>query len=90
MGAMHEMKASGQKLQEAAAAQQSQQEEVDNIDQQIATLMGEIQKLEATRNHHRYIPIFPPQQDRWWETDCLVEGVTMYWHESERLQQACC
>ena len=54
MDAMHEMKASGQKLQEAAAAHQGQQVDVDNIDQQIATLMGEIQKMEAMRNHHRY------------------------------------
>ncbi|KAK9861310.1 hypothetical protein WJX84_000307, partial [Apatococcus fuscideae] len=53
MDAMHEMKSSGQKLQEAAVAQQSQQGEFDAIDQQIATLMGEIQKLDATRNHHR-------------------------------------
>ena len=82
---MHEMKASGQKLHQAAAAQQSQQEEVDSIDQQIATLMGEIQKLEATRNHHRYIPIFHPQHDRRCCRDGSVERMTTHWHVSGRL-----
>ena len=51
--AMHEMKTSSQQLQEAEQSRQSQQADVDNIDQQIASLMGEIQKLDATGNHHR-------------------------------------
>ncbi|KAK9866710.1 hypothetical protein WJX84_008069 [Apatococcus fuscideae] len=53
MDAMHQMKASNQKVHEADLQRQSQQEDLDDVDQQIATLMGETQKLEAKRTHHR-------------------------------------
>ena len=53
MDAMHEMKETADKLQEAEQNGERQQHNVNNIDQQIATLLGEIQKLAATLNHRR-------------------------------------
>ncbi len=55
MEAMHEMKEAAKKLGEAQTSGEKQQDQANGIDQQIATLLGEIQKLEATHTHHRRV-----------------------------------